>query len=167
MSLSLCTLSDSISPSHNHRPSSSTVSCFHSFPWTVSSSVSRLINSKIAYGSAATIVLRHVFTERIPKLCALVALYPSQLPDPATTPPKSIRVQVHLAGEQPFAPRYPSYAYSGTSAGFAQRESGVYDKTSSDLAWSRTLDCIRKGFGIEVDMETIWEEHLACQCKVL
>jgi len=97
----------------------------------------------------------------MPRLCALVAFYPSTIPDPAATPPKNLRVQVHLAANQPFAPKYPSYTYPSTTPGFAQHESGCFDKTASSLAWSRCLDCVRKGFGIEVDLETVWEKHLA------
>jgi hypothetical protein len=97
----------------------------------------------------------------MPKLCALIAFYPSTLPDPAATPPKGLRVQVHLAANQPFAPKYPSYTYPSTTPGFAQHESGCFNKTASSLAWSRCLHCVRKGFGIEVDLETVWEKHLA------
>lgn len=102
----------------------------------------------------------------MPKLCALVAFYPSGLPDPSSSPPRGLRVQVHLAGDQPFAPKYPSYTYVSTSPGFAQRDSGCYDKVSSSLAWSRSLDCVRKGLGIEVDLETVWEEHLARKSSI-
>ena len=31
---------------------------------------------------------------------------------------------------------------------------------SASLAWSRTLAVVRKGFGIEVDLEKVWEEHI-------
>jgi hypothetical protein len=77
-------------------------------------------------------------------------------------PPKDLRAQIHLAGDQPFAPAYPYYTYQSTSTGFAQRESGVFDKVAASLAWSRSLDCVRRGFGIEVDLESVWEEHLTC-----
>jgi len=99
----------------------------------------------------------------MPRLCALIVFYPSALPDPAATPPKAFRVQVHLAATQPFAPRYPSYTYPSTQPGFAQHESGCFDKTASSLAWSRCLDCVRKAFGIEVDLESVWEKHLALE----
>lgn len=117
----------------------------------------------IAYGSAASIILRTAFLDPLPKLAALVAFYPSELPDPAATPPLGLRVQVHLASDQLFAPVYSSYNYEGTKRGFAQRDSGCWDKVAAGLAWSRCLDCVRKGFGIEADLERVWEEHLSCK----
>lgn len=115
----------------------------------------------MCYGAAASDILRHALQEPLPKLCALVAYYPTTLPDPASLPPKGLRVQVHLAGDQPFAPRYSSYYYRFTNAGFVQRDSPAWDKVAARIAWSRALDCVRRGFGIEVDLERIWEEHLA------
>jgi hypothetical protein len=95
---------------------------------------------QVAYGNAASILLRRAFFDPIPKLCALIAFYPSTLPDPAATPPKGLRVQVHLAANQPFGPRYPSYNYLSTTPGFAQHESGCFDKIAFSLSWSRCLD---------------------------
>lgn len=97
----------------------------------------------------------------LPKLCALVAFYPSRLPDPGSVPPKDLRVQVHLAGDQPFAPKYPSFNYPATKPGFNEHDNHQYDRIASNLAWSRALDCVRRGFGIDVDLEGIWERHLA------
>jgi hypothetical protein len=108
----------------------------------------------------------------IPKLCALIGFYPSTLPDPGSIPPKNLRVQVHLAGNQPFAPKYTNFNYQGTKPGFDERDSGEYDRIASGLAWSRVLDCVRRGFGIDVDLEGVWERHLArkipaCQHSIL
>lgn len=115
---------------------------------------------QIAYGHAAKVILRQAFFDPIPKLCALVAFYPPSLPDATSTPPQNLRVIVHLAGNQPFAPRYKSYSYPSTNPGFDQEDSGVHDKLASSLAWSRSLDCVRKGFGINVDIEAVLDNHL-------
>lgn len=95
------------------------------------------------------------------KLCALVAFYPDKLPDHGAVPQNDLRVQVHLAGSQLFAPNYPNFNYEGTQPGFDELESDSYNRIASGLAWSRALDCVRRGFGIDVDLESIWESHLA------
>ncbi|KAJ5179917.1 hypothetical protein N7492_003127 [Penicillium capsulatum] len=67
------------------------------------------------------------------------------------------------------------YAYPETSAGFAERNSAQIakgiesdfddnDLVSSQLAWSRTLGCLRRAFGAGsnwavVNIETVWEEY--------
>lgn len=128
----------------------------------------------------------------MPKLCALVAYYPSTVPSSAITAnnttafPPSLQVVIHLAGTQNFAPRDNAYFYPDADVGFAENQhpnhsrplhasgsgSGSddggdegkdnYDKVSARLAWSRTLACLRKGFGIDVssDVEEVWERHL-------
>ncbi len=35
----------------------------------------------------------------------------------------------------------------------------MFDRVSANLAWSRTLATLRKGFEVEVDLERIWENH--------
>ncbi|OBT88821.1 hypothetical protein VE02_03137 [Pseudogymnoascus sp. 03VT05] len=114
----------------------------------------------IAYGEAASVLLSKAFQSR-GKLCAIVAFYPYSIPDPGSTPPDDLRVQVHLAGNQKFAPKYPHFRYHGTKAGFDEQGRDTYDHIASGLAWSRVLDCVRRGFGIDVDLEEIWERHLA------
>lgn len=122
---------------------------------------------------------------------ALVAYYPSSIPDPSRTFPIGIKVLVHLAGEEVGVSRthevlgiqgkrrtttkkipsgtgtggllklaYPSYKYEGVEPGFAEHDLDEYNKNAERLAWSRTLDCLRKSFKSEVDLERIWEEHL-------
>ncbi|OBT59504.1 hypothetical protein VE04_00538 [Pseudogymnoascus sp. 24MN13] len=114
----------------------------------------------IAYGEAASVLLPKMFQAR-GKLCAIVAFYPYAIPDPGSTPPEELRVQVHLAGNQKFAPKYPHFWYQGTPAGIDEHGRDTYDHIASGLAWSRALDCVRRGFGIDVDLEDIWERHLA------
>ncbi|KFX99815.1 hypothetical protein O988_03638 [Pseudogymnoascus sp. VKM F-3808] len=114
----------------------------------------------VAYDQAASVLMSKMLESR-GKLCALVAFYPSTLPDPTSIPPKNLRVQVHLAGNQPFAPKYPHFTYEGAHPGFDELENSTYNRIASGLAWSRALDCVRRGFGIDVDLEGIWERHLA------
>lgn len=114
----------------------------------------------VAYGHAASLLLVEAF-DVLPKLCAMVAFYPDQLPDPNAVAPKELQLQVHLAGTQLFAPRYRSFTYPGTSPGFDTRDSGTFDSIASGLAWSRALAAVRKGFHLEADLEGIWENHLA------
>lgn len=68
------------------------------------------------------------------------------------------------------------YAYPGARAGFAEREIhdekigeidenlSANDEVTSQLAWSRTLGCLRRSFNVGshwavVDIETVWEEY--------
>ncbi len=114
----------------------------------------------VAYDHAATLLLSEAF-EALPKLCAFVAFYPDTLPHPEERPRGDFALQMHLASNQPFAPCYPSFNYAGTTPGFNERASPAYDRVASGLAWSRALSCVRKGFGIEPNLEGIWDRHLA------
>ena len=95
----------------------------------------------------------------MPKLCALVAYYPPYLPQSSTAFPSSLLVQIHLAGSQQFGSRLPSFRYPDSQPGFAEEDLEEYDKVSARLAWSRALGILRKGFGIDVDLEQIWDRH--------
>ena len=95
----------------------------------------------------------------MPKLCAIIAYYPPYMPKASTNFPPSLNVQIHLASSQKFGTRHPSYRYPDTKEGFAESDLEEYDKTASRLAWSRTLRSLRSGFGIEIDLEPIWDNH--------
>ena len=97
----------------------------------------------------------------IPKLCALVAYYPGTIPATGAEFPTGHNVAVHLAGPPSNVPNCRVYSYPGVEAGFAQENLEQYDKISASLAWSRTLSILRKGFDIEVDLEKIWDDHVA------
>ncbi|KAL8937465.1 MAG: hypothetical protein Q9216_004410 [Gyalolechia sp. 2 TL-2023] len=43
--------------------------------------------------------------------------------------------------------------------GFAEHDLDQFDKVSAGLAWSRSLELIRRAFEVEVDLESIWEDH--------
>ncbi|KAF2433443.1 dienelactone hydrolase-like protein [Tothia fuscella] len=55
---------------------------------------------------------------------------------------------------------YPSYAYEGVEPGFAEWDLEEFDKVASRIAWTRSLDAVRKGFRAEVDIEKVWDEHV-------
>jgi hypothetical protein len=95
----------------------------------------------------------------MPKLSALVAYYPPYMPQAGVDFLSSLNIQIHLASSQKFGTRHPSVRYPDTREGFAESDLEEYDHVSAGLAWSRTLGCLRTAFGIEVDLETIWDNH--------
>ena len=99
----------------------------------------------------------------MPKLCALVAYYPDKLPNPANGFPPSLAVCVHLAGSQPMGAKYKCFIYPDAVPGFAESDIDEYDRISAGLAWTRTLGLVRKAHEIDVDLESIWEEHLGLE----
>jgi hypothetical protein len=63
---------------------------------------------------------------------------------------------------------YPSYSYEGAEPGFAEHDLEEYNKIAARLSWSRSLDTVRKGFKVEVDLEGVWEEHTERElCSIL
>jgi hypothetical protein len=142
----------------------------------------------IAYGDAATACLE-TFRTPSARLCCLVAYYPGAVPDPQSTFPIGLKVLVHLAGHEVGVTRnaevlgiqgkrrtktksipqgmgtggklklaWPSYVYEA-EAGFAEYDLAEFDHIAEGLAWSRSLDCVRKAFGTEVDLEKVWDEN--------
>ncbi|KAL8626959.1 hypothetical protein Q9189_007347 [Teloschistes chrysophthalmus] len=111
-----------------------------------------------AYERAAEVMLE-IALKPIPKLCALVAYYPNRLPMHGAGYPTSLKVLVHMAGTHKIPPKIHAYSYPHAAPGFAESDLDEYDKISAGLAWSRSLEVVRKAFEIEVDMEGIWEDH--------
>ena len=113
-----------------------------------------------AYGEAASVTL-DLAVKPVPKLCALVAYYPEEVaaisPGFATSP----NVVIHFAGPQSKMLKCRCYSYPGVKAGFAEERLEHYDKLSASLAWSRSLAALRKGFNIDVDLEKVWDDHVA------
>jgi hypothetical protein len=63
---------------------------------------------------------------------------------------------------------YPSYSYEGAEPGFAEHDLEEYNKIAARLSWGRSLDTVRKGFKVEVDLEGVWEEHTERElCSIL
>ncbi|PGH19009.1 hypothetical protein AJ79_00043 [Helicocarpus griseus UAMH5409] len=113
----------------------------------------------VAYGEAASLVLE-ACTKPMPKLCAVVAYYPTRIPQPTGGFPSQLCMKIHLAGTQNFSGKYNCYTYVHSKPGFAQLDLPEYDEISSRLAWSRTLACLREGFEIHRDIEPLWERHV-------
>lgn len=99
----------------------------------------------------------------MPRLCALVTYYPSTIPLPKSTYPSNVELVVHLAAAQSFAPVFKYHLYPDVAPGFAEYNNVNFDKLSASLSWTRSLGALRKAMHIEVDLESIWEDHVRCQ----
>lgn len=55
---------------------------------------------------------------------------------------------------------YPAYAYESVEPGFAEHDLEEFDKVAWGLAWTRSLDAVRKGFRAEVNIERVWDDHV-------
>jgi hypothetical protein len=53
-----------------------------------------------------------------------------------------------------------AYSYYDAEPGFAEVDLDEYDRLAADIAFSRTLEVLRKGYGRDVDLEKPWEDHL-------
>ncbi|EED14271.1 dienelactone hydrolase [Talaromyces stipitatus ATCC 10500] len=144
----------------------------------------------IAYGEAAAFCLDHFHKPATgARLTALVAYYPTAIPDTRIRFPPSLKVLVHLAGESVdvvVTPQalgiqgrkkriskrridpgvgigerkdisYTAFTYDFADPGFAEHDLDEYDHASAELAWSRTLDVMRKAFRKDADLERPWE----------
>ncbi|OGE54818.1 hypothetical protein PENARI_c005G10348 [Penicillium arizonense] len=146
----------------------------------------------VAYGDAANYCLDYYLKPtNSSRLCALVAYYPSVIPDTRSRFSTQLQVLVHLAGEtvdvlvqpvalglqgkkrrqtRPLNPGigtgerldlgYPSFTYDNAQPGFAETDLEEYDHLSADLAFTRTLKTLRKGYSRDPDFERRWEEHV-------
>lgn len=113
-----------------------------------------------AYGEAASVVLE-VALKPLHELCALVAYYPDARNLESTSFPPHHNVLVHFDCFQSAVPNCRHYFYLDAEKGFAETTLDSYDKVAAGLSWSRTLATLRKGFEFEVDLEKVWEEHVA------
>ncbi|KAL6714431.1 hypothetical protein ACLMJK_007855 [Lecanora helva] len=116
----------------------------------------------IAFGKPASAALALV-SEPIHKLCALVVYYSDTAPTPETKLHSGLEVLVHLARAPNATVGLRHYVYPEVEVGFAEAHRPTYDKVAAGTAWSRTLATLRKAFRIEVDLERIWENHLALE----
>ncbi|PYH47175.1 dienelactone hydrolase [Aspergillus saccharolyticus JOP 1030-1] len=146
----------------------------------------------IAFGDAASYCLDYFLKPtNASRLAALVAYYPTTIPDTRNHYPQSLRVLCHLAGNtvdmitiptalglqgkkkrttkkinpgigtgERLNIGWPTFTYASVEPGFAESDLEEYDRLASDLAWSRTLQVLRKAFGKDLDLEWRWEEHL-------
>lgn len=120
------------------------------------------INIIAALGKAAAECLDH-HTKPQPHLAALIAYYPSTLPNPKAKFPTQLNLLCHLAGTQNVGTAFTSYTYPGAKPGFAESDLPEHDKVAASLAWTRTLTVLRKAFKLEVNLEKVREEHIQLQ----
>lgn len=113
----------------------------------------------VAYGEAASVVLKTAM-KPLAKCCAIITFYPPLLPGPKTMYPASHQIQVHVAGLSQPSPRpemceWKLYRYETCTTGFADPSSKAYSEVEANLAWSRALACVRKGFNKNIDLEPV------------
>ncbi|EAS35660.3 dienelactone hydrolase [Coccidioides immitis RS] len=113
----------------------------------------------VAYGEAASVVLDACMSP-MPRLCAVVAYYPTTIPLAGCGFPSSLNYLIHLAESQPFSGKLNCYTYHRSDVGFAEHDSASYDRVSAQLAWGRTIACLRKGFEVTVDLAPFLENHM-------
>lgn len=124
------------------------------------------------------------------KLGLLIAYYPTRIPDPQGKFPSSVRVLVHLAGQEVGIVKHSQMvgiqgkrrvvqqnldpgigigkinklAYPSytydAQPGFAEHDLDEYEKIGAELAWSRSLAAARKAFNHYADMELLLDEHV-------
>lgn len=116
----------------------------------------------ISYGEAASVVLKTA-QKPMAKCCAIIAFYPTLLPNPKHKYPSQLQVVVHVAGLSQASPppqmcEWKCYQYERCSMGFADPSAKNYSQVEADLAWSRSLAYVRKGFKNPVDPEPLVEE---------
>jgi len=54
---------------------------------------------------------------------------------------------------------YPCYTYD-VPPGFAEQDLDEYDRVAAELAWTRSLTAVRRGFRMNVDIEIAVEQHV-------
>ncbi|PYI31904.1 hypothetical protein BP00DRAFT_456709 [Aspergillus indologenus CBS 114.80] len=144
----------------------------------------------ISFGDAASFCLTHYLKlPNTNKLCALIAYYPTAIPGPASQYPASMQVLVHLANQtvnvhyppaktghkatvvrkqvgpgvgigDRLALGYAAFSYVGALPGFAEHDLEEYSRIPAQMAWSRTLGVLQRGFRrvAAVDLERVWDE---------
>ncbi|KAL4793862.1 hypothetical protein BDV19DRAFT_211848 [Aspergillus venezuelensis] len=53
-----------------------------------------------------------------------------------------------------------AFTYSSSEPGFAEVDLDEYNRLDADLAFTRTLEVLRRAYGQDRDLEKAWEEHL-------
>ncbi|OJJ55685.1 hypothetical protein ASPSYDRAFT_34590 [Aspergillus sydowii CBS 593.65] len=53
-----------------------------------------------------------------------------------------------------------AYTYSESEPGFAEVDQDEYNRLDADLAFTRSLEVLRRAYGQDRDLEKPWEEHL-------
>jgi hypothetical protein len=146
------------------------------------------------FGDAAAFCLEHYLkVTNTSKLCALIAYYPTRIPDPGCRYTSSLEVLVHLAEQtvdvlsashgtdrkrhiirrrvgagigtgDRLDLGYPAYSYPGISPGFAESDLEDYDQVATQIAWSRTLSVLQSAFRKKLDLEKTWDDIEESKC---
>ncbi|KAJ8107599.1 hypothetical protein OPT61_g8757 [Boeremia exigua] len=121
----------------------------------------------VAFGAAASVVLKTAMKPLI-KCCAIIAYYPPVLPDAKVKYPDSTKPQIHVASKSQRSPHpdmvdWKLYRYEYCATGFADPNSNAYSEGETNLAFSRALACVRRGFKQEVDLEPVVQSFWAAK----
>lgn len=54
---------------------------------------------------------------------------------------------------------YPAFTYEYAEPGFAEHDMQEYNNLAADLAWTRTVKALRKGFSRDADLERRLDDH--------
>lgn len=57
---------------------------------------------------------------------------------------------------------YPAFTYDQAHPGFAEHDMEEYNHIAAGVAWSRSINALRKGFSRDIDIEKSVEEHEEC-----
>ena len=118
----------------------------------------------IAFGEAATHALSVARDSALPHCVSLVCYYPTAVTSPTHKYPASLSLLCHLASIQPFGTAsFKTYVYPDVYPGFAESDLQEYDKFAAGLSWARTLACLRRSFGIVIDLEQVVDEYEKCK----
>jgi carboxymethylenebutenolidase len=63
-------------------------------------------------------------------------------------------------------PEMEAFLYRGAKAGFAAPDGVLYDKSSSELAYTRSLALFRRVLGPRYDLDRIWDRHTELEFAV-
>lgn len=55
---------------------------------------------------------------------------------------------------------FRAYTYSGVQPGFAEQDLEEYDAIADGVAFTRSIQCVRKGFRVENDIEMMRDHHV-------
>lgn len=114
----------------------------------------------MAYGDAATVCL-DVATKPMAHCCGLVCYYPTRIPHPNQKYPSQLHLVVHVAEIQNLTAGFLIFVYPDVDEGFAEHDLDQFDHVSADLAWSRSLRAVRRGFKQDVDLDAVKDSFSA------
>ena len=63
---------------------------------------------------------------------------------------------------------YPTHRYEEAEPGFAEHDLDEFERVSAELAWGRSVETVRKGIGMDVELGRVVEENvqsMSCHCS--